>query len=329
MEAYELSSKQCFFTTADSRYFPYAALAARRILDVSDPKTPGFLFYVGASNEDLQAARRLLKNEIQLVDVSSFMNAVRSSFRKEASTAAFIRLYADQLPELTPFDRIAYTDCDVLFNRDIGDLAGQDLHAPLLAAHDDYMYFHPSYREVIGMQPGAPYFNSGVVVFDMPSVRREGLLERARQVAVDRQFKDQNSMNAAFEGRWQTLHPNWNLMSNYTKEYRFSQAYARHFAGDKPWKGQVGVEPEALAVWRDLAKDTPWGQPFQQRIPFERGVMKRFIRRFDAVGGFLPGKERLKRRAHYDGSKTHEMYAAQADAGLMAVSFPEKLGGFG
>jgi hypothetical protein len=317
----------CFFLAADGGYFPYACLAARRILDVSTATTPGFILHVGVGDDDMRVGRRLLKDQVELVDVSSFMERVRSGFR-DSGIAAFIRLFADQLPQFEAYERIAYTDCDVLFNRDIGDLTGQALHAPLLAAHDDYMYFLPTYRQKLSMQPGAPYFNSGVLLFDMTAVRAQGLLERTRQVAMEKKLNDQNALNIAFEGKWQTMHPNWNLMSNYTREYRFAQAYARHFSGSKPWGGQVGVELDALAVYRDLAKDTPWLRRFQQRIPFERGVLKRLGRHIDAARGFLLNNERQKRRAHYDGRKTHVMYAEQADAGAMAVHFPEVLGGF-
>jgi hypothetical protein len=141
-------------------------------------------------------------------------------------------------------------------------------------------------------------------------------------------MNDQNALNVAFEGKWQTMHPNWNLQSLGTREFRFSQAWARHFAGGKPWGNQVGVELDALSIWRDLARDTPWGGPFEQRISFERGVVKRFFRRFDAVAGLF-GKDVQRRRAKYDGRKMHGIYAGHAEEGAMAVQFPEVLGGFG
>ncbi|RWD65512.1 MAG: hypothetical protein EOS36_07365 [Mesorhizobium sp.] len=317
--------RPCYFLATDSNYFPYACLTARRILDVSAP-IDGFILHVKVRESDMQVARRLLGNRVALLDVSDFMDRVGFRFGTY-SIAAYVRLFADLLPQFGSYGRVAYTDCDVLFNRDINDLACQGLDAPLLAAHDDYMYFRPSYRKSLGMQQGAPYFNSGVLVFDMDAVRAEGLLERTRQTAIDGKMNDQNALNIVFEGKWQTMHPNWNLMSNATSEFRFSQAYARHFAGGKPWGNQVGVEPEALKVWRDLAKGTPWCKPFEQRVPFERGVIKRFLRRFDAVAGVF-GKDVQRRRARYDGAKMHRIYARQAEAGEMAVQFPEVLGGF-
>lgn len=318
-------TKSCFFLATDANYFAYACLVARRIIDVSTP-IDGYLLYTDARQPDLEVGRRLLKDRVALVDVSQFMTDSRFP-PGSYSIAAYVRLFTDQLSVFAQYDRIAYTDSDVLFNRDINDLAGQQLHAPLLAAHDDYMYFRPSYRQKLKLAPGAPYFNSGVVVFDMNAVREDALLERTRQTAIHGKMNDQNALNIVFEGKWQTMHPNWNLQSLGTREFRFSQAWARHFAGGKPWGNQVGVELEALRIWRDLARDTPWGKPFEQRIPFERGVMKRFFRRFDAVAGLF-GKDVQRRRARYDGSKMHQIYARQADEGAMAVQHPEVLGGF-
>ncbi|WP_224544005.1 glycosyltransferase family 8 protein [Mesorhizobium sp. CA16] len=319
-------TNSCFFIAADATYFPYACLAARRILDVSKKPTDGFILHLGASDADKSVADRLLKDRIRLVDVTDFMAASGYRFRP-GSVATFIRLFVDEFAEFAPYDRIAHIDCDVLFNRDIADLVEQPIQAALLAAHDDYMYFRPAYRQKMSMQPGAPYFNAGIIVFNMLPVREQGLMKEARKLAVEGQMNDQNALNVVFEGKWQTMHPNWNLQSLGTREFRFSQAWARHFAGGKPWGNQVGVELEALRIWRDLAKDTPWGKPFEQRIPFERGVMKRFFRRFDAVAGLF-GKDVQRRRARYDGTKMHRLYARQADEGAMAVQFPEVLGDF-
>lgn len=317
--------RSCFFLATDAKYLPYACLAACRILDVSKP-IDGHLLYTSADEADLETAKRLLNGRVTLVDIADYMRDHGFAFGTY-SIAAYARLFADRMPIFEHYDRIAYTDCDVLFNRDIADLVGQELRAPLLAAHDDYMYFRPKYREKLNLKPGAPYFNSGVVVFDMAAVRSGGLLEQTRQTATQGKMNDQNALNVAFEGKWQTMHPNWNLQSLGTREIRFADAFARHFAGGKPWGTQIGVELDALKVWHDLAKGTPWGRPFRQRIPFERGVVKRFRRRFDTVAGLL-GEDVARRRAKYDGTKMHKIYSEQALANAMAMQFPEIAGDF-
>ncbi|TIS14738.1 MAG: hypothetical protein E5X09_04735, partial [Mesorhizobium sp.] len=102
---------------ADSKYFPYACLVARRILDVSAP-IDGFILHVKADESDIQVARRLLGDRVALLDVSDFMERVGFRFGTY-SIAAYVRLFADLLPQFDGYGRIAYTDCDVLFNRDI------------------------------------------------------------------------------------------------------------------------------------------------------------------------------------------------------------------
>lgn len=321
-------TKSCFFLAADARYFPYACLAARRVLDVSPP-VDGFILQMDVGAHDLAAARRLLGERVGIIDLSQMMKSVAFS-PGHLSLAVYMRLFVDEMAEFSPYERVAYLDSDVLFNRSILDLIETPLNAPLLAAHDVQSYFEPGFRKRLSMPPGAPYFNSGVLLLDLPRIRKDGLLAEARHFAslhVD--GLDQGALNLAFQGKWQTLHPSWNVMTNYSWQLPFAEAFARHFSWGKPWdKVPIGVERVALDIYRDLARDTPWSAPFQRRPPFERGLMKRFVRRFDKIGAMLNSRERLRRRARYDGRKVHEIFARQAQEGALAAQFPEVLGGF-
>src|SRR5882757_3987843 len=321
-------TKSCFFLAADAKYFPYACLAARRVLDVSPP-TDGFILQMDVVAADLAAARRLLGERVDIIDLSRMMRSVAFS-PGHLSLAVYMRLFVDEMAEFAPYERVVYLDSDVLFNRSIADLIETPLNAPLLAAHDVQSYFEPGFRKRLSMSPGAPYFNSGVLLLDLPRVREEGLLSAARNFAslhVD--GLDQGALNLAFQGKWQTLHPAWNVMTNYSWQLPFGEAFARHFSWGKPWdKVPIGVELAALDIYRDLARDTPWSAPFQRHVPFERGLMKRFVRRFDKIGSMLNSRERLRRRARYDGRKVYEIFARQAEEGAMAAQFPEVLGGF-
>jgi hypothetical protein len=92
-------TSSCFFLAADANYFPYACLAPRRILDVSGEATPGFILHIGATEADMRVAERLLKGRLRIVDVSAFMAGSGYTFRP-SNVATFIRLFADQIPEL-------------------------------------------------------------------------------------------------------------------------------------------------------------------------------------------------------------------------------------
>ncbi|WP_036240842.1 glycosyltransferase [Mesorhizobium sp. STM 4661] len=319
--------KSCFFFAADAKYFPYGVLAARRVLDISAPMQ-GFILQIGVSDSDLQVANRILDGQVTIVDVSNFLAGLVLN-PGHLSLAIYIRLFADRLREFEPYDRVVYADSDVLFNRSVADLANSELRAPLLAAHDEQSYFNPRYRKRLSMQPGAPRFNSGILMFDMAQVRHQGLLDRARQVALENDGLDQDALNVAFEGKWQTMHPFWNVMTNYSSQIPFDRAYARHFSWGKPWdRRPIGVEVDALAIYRDLSKGTPWADRFNQGLPIKRGALKSLGRKFDAISGFLINDEKRKRRSRYDAERASAIFALHAEQGLMAVSFSEVIAGF-
>src|SRR5262245_8544776 len=211
---HETNAVPCFFLASDATYFPYACLAALRALELSARPMAGFILQVGTTETDRAIAAELLGPNVSLVDASNFLHGLAYRYDTRITKAAYLRLFPDLLPEFGPYSRVIYLDCDVLFNRDPSELASIDLRAPLLAAHDLTAYYDLGYRDRLPVRPGAPYFNSGVMVFDMPAVRKAGLLEAARHFAENFPEQcvqhDQDALNVAFEGKWQTLHPLWN-----------------------------------------------------------------------------------------------------------------------
>ncbi|RUV02256.1 glycosyltransferase [Mesorhizobium sp.] len=318
--------RSCFVLAADAKNFPYAVLGARRILDVSAP-IDGFILHIGAGTEDLPVADRLLGAAVKIVDVSDLMKEFDFD-PGHLSVATYIRLLADKLAVFEPYDRLVYVDTDVIFNRSITDLADVELNAPLLAAHDEQTYFDPSCRESLEMEPGSSHFNAGILVLNMPMIRAEGLLERARELALRRVPKlDQGALNIAFAGRWQTMHPLWNLQTNYSSQIPFSRAFARHFTFGKPWwPSPEGVELAAMAIYRNLAKDTPWLDRFKRPL-WTRGLRKRLLRKFDGLSGIILNKEKYRRRFRFSAERCTAIFAAQADQGMMAATYPEVLMG--
>lgn len=326
-----MSQNSSFFLAADGKYFPYACLAARRVLDVSGNSIPGYILQTGADPRDLDAARQLLGNQVTVIDASAMLEDFEVN-AKRLGLAAYLRLFVDRLPEFQSFDRLIYADCDVMFNISIEELARIDLKGALLAAHDDQQYFEMKYRTRLPMKEGAPYFNSGVLVLNMRRIREEGLLEQARQFAQEHRDlcvqHDQDALNVVFEGKWQTMDPRWNAMTNFTDQIRFENAFARHFSWGKPWAGnRLGVEPQALAIYRGLARTTPWlprfyGAGIQSKL---RLSLKRVIRKFDACLGILLGKEKLRRRARYSVKRASAVFGMHAENGMLAVQFPETL----
>lgn len=329
-----MQNDACYFFAADGKYFPYACIAARRVIDVSGTTLPGVILQTGVGREDLEAATALLGNDVAIVDMSREIEGFKVNTDR-LGLAAYMRLFVDVLPVFRPYRALVYADCDVLFNRSVADLAGTPLKGPLLAAHDEQQYFELKYRARLPLNLGAPYFNSGVLVFNMEQVRAEGLLEQTRRFAQERRDiclqHDQDALNVVFEGRWQTMDPRWNVMTNFNSQIPFAEAFARHFSWGKPWSKPLGVEPEAQAIYREMALNTPWADRFAPSPAANRvrWLLKRFSRKFDAPLGLFTGKQKLRKRARYDARRSQAVFAAQAARGMIADSFPERQIGLG
>lgn len=120
-------------------------------------------------------ARGRLGKAVQAIDEDLTVNTFRLGI------ATYLRLFADVLSELLPFDRTIYLDCDVLVNQDLATLAKTEMTTPLVAAHDDQRYCDDEFRERLSMPTGAPYFNAGVMLLDLDAIRRERLFREDAQ----------------------------------------------------------------------------------------------------------------------------------------------------
>ena len=79
----------------------------------------------------------MLPQDVEIVDASKFLDGLSLNFSARITKAMkYLRIFADLVPQLESYKRVAYFDCDVLFNRDPGELLSSAMHAPLQASHD-------------------------------------------------------------------------------------------------------------------------------------------------------------------------------------------------
>ena len=175
-------------------------------------------------------------------------------------TAIHIRLL---LPDLIEGDdRLLYLDADTLVNGSLRPLFELDLGSNLLAAVEDCgkeqvrLVANPR----IGSPPDAPYYNSGVLLFELGEWRRLGIGRQCMRCAAERDdfWPDQDAINIVLRGRIQTLEPSWNFFSRERLPRRaFEEARILHFITAKPLSADCGhpLFDEYLAIRRT----TPWG----------------------------------------------------------------------
>lgn len=144
--------------------------------------------------------------------------------------------------------RIVYLDADTLVLDDLAPLASTPLGSAVVGAvPDDYLDAALAGRRPLkhgGVPRVARYFNSGVLVIDVPKWRRGGVAERAIAYLAAHPrspFADQDALNVACDGAWHELAPRWNFQDHRVLRIDRMPAAQRpaiaHFVStDKPWK---------------------------------------------------------------------------------------------
>jgi lipopolysaccharide biosynthesis glycosyltransferase len=196
------------------------------------------------------------------------------------SLSIYDRLLAgDAMP--ASLSKVLWLDADLLVMRDVGELWTLDMDgAAALAVQDlaiPYVSSPLGLREwrALGLRADAPHFNSGVLVVDLETWRREEIGAKALHYLRSQRhsiaYYDQEALNAVLAGRWRAIDPRWNLIASlagrrcHPSSHLPEEVYRRavqdpwifHFAGDwKPWTLPHGGYPYDL--YFSYLDQTPW-----------------------------------------------------------------------
>ncbi len=152
-----------------------------------------------------------------------------------------------------------------------------------------------------GIDTAVPYFQSGVLVFDLAALRKSGvdeLIDCLRKYP-DLTFPDQDALNIVYRSRFRLIDPRWNQMaavywdgaaesSPYDQdlfEALVSDPYIIHFSGrPKPWEdgcthalAHRWNEARDVSAWRGW-KDTPLRR-LSNKAQRARRVLSKKLRR--------------------------------------------------
>lgn len=173
------------------------------------------------------------------------------------TVATYYRLL---LPELvTGYDKIIYSDVDMIFRMDLSEVYDTDVSGKYLAAtHDAGINLSPEGRKYIASMQGAlapgEYFQGGFLLMNLRKMREDGMTGKFRAL-VGREFRyqDQDILNLSCRGGIRYLHPKYDMTDysfyyavHHTQEFQAlcgteDTAEAMdtgnlHFNGHKPWK---------------------------------------------------------------------------------------------
>jgi lipopolysaccharide biosynthesis glycosyltransferase len=189
------------------------------------------------------------------------------------------RVYSDDV------NRVVYLDADTLVLCDLGVLMEWPLQGQPVAAVGDLMSVIAdaiAHWDELGLDWNAPYFNSGVMLMDLPQWRSEGignmalkrcLLDRHRLLIKDRWNQhDQYGLNVVLQHRWTRLPDRW----NHFPERASSSPGIVHFLGDtKP--GAPRTRAEFTELFCKMIDTTAWAgwRPPSTPVPSYEGTRRR------------------------------------------------------
>ncbi|HSC87926.1 MAG TPA: glycosyltransferase [Polyangiaceae bacterium] len=157
-----------------------------------------------------------------VVDYSSsehFAELSKSGFRgrTHVSSDATTKL-------LLPFmfrnhQRVLYLDVDMICcSADINRLFELDLNGALVAAVPDAKIAFAPFRDALNLQPEKPYFNSGLVLFDIPAclawLSERLVMDRTASIVDKVRFVDQDTLNYIYRNRVHYLELRFNIFAN-------------------------------------------------------------------------------------------------------------------
>lgn len=198
------------------------------------------------------------------------------------TTPAYYRLL---IPELIPqYEKVLYSDVDVLFRRDLSDLMDMDLGLDYLAAVYDWSIVIDAkgreYAEKVIGVPSNTYIQSGFLLMNCKLMREDGLVNRFREEARKRyKFQDQDILNVVCGSRKKSL-PIWWNMTNYAFEYWHDRPQVMmadcpeeeivaqlshsniHYNGQKPWQGWC----VNFDIWWEYYRKSPF---FDEKFYFD------------------------------------------------------------
>jgi lipopolysaccharide biosynthesis glycosyltransferase len=252
---------------SDLGYLVPTAVAIRSALEHLDPDTGAVVhvLYRGLRPCHLAMLARVVGTRATLAPLSVDDHRLRSLAARNPHGYPAPTLFRLLLPELldTSIDRVLYLDGDLVVRRDLTPLATMDLAGAPAAAVGHYL---PRER-ALGLRPGMPYVNTGVLLMDLRQWRERRLgprmVELLGDAAEQLPFADQDAINEIIGTELALVDPRWNQLSSLVLEEPDDGLYGPtelaqlrqdpwivHYSSrPKPWQPGGDRHPHAARWW--------------------------------------------------------------------------------
>jgi lipopolysaccharide biosynthesis glycosyltransferase len=266
----------CLALACDGAYAMPLATTLRSCVDSNVDHWPldVHVFVVDFPEEARRKVERSLPAEAATiqwipVDLNAFPEFSSAAGWPKVTYARF--LLARVLPET--ISRVLYLDADLLVLGDLWPLWTQELEGAVLGAVVDGLdqQLKSNSDRVAGVPAVKRYFNAGVLLMDLGRWRSERILDTALDYlhrVPNTRFGDQDALNVACDGRWESLDSRWNFqghlhvrLADMSPEDR--PAIVHFITNLKPW------------MPRALSRNSSFYDRFRSRTRFARTPSER------------------------------------------------------
>lgn len=227
----------------------------------ANPETKYDVYVLHRKNEELdliyinKVFEKYPKHSLKMIDVGDTFD--KSFEIRGITTPAYYRLL---IPDLIPeYDKVIYSDVDVIFQQDLGDLyMSTDLGEDLIAGVNNVAHLDKDlrchYEGVLSLDP-QNIICSGFLLMNSQKIREENLVSSFITHSKNKyKFQDQDVLNIVCRGRIRMLSPQFSLLTYISymavnnrdslldmwSEVEIAEAIKAgniHYNGQKPWKG--------------------------------------------------------------------------------------------
>jgi len=279
--------------SCSNEYAAYLAVCLKSLVQHSNPKHNYdiLIFECSISGE----YKEILKKYIEQPNISLRFITIANQFKdikipKCYKEECSYRILAPLL--LKNYQKIIWTDCDLIFNEDIADLDKIDCPTSIAACKDFMMNAHYGIKwadwkdychKELGIKNIYDYYNIGVIIINIPKYLEENLYQKTLNMLTEKQLKtlEQDALNSVLQNKIVYLDPSWNFctLQQQMKIWKFLDAmdeetrrlYKKvrnnpkiiHYAATrKPW---FYPDEDFADVWWEYARKTPFYEEILKR----------------------------------------------------------------
>jgi len=230
----------------DQNYSKFFYVVAGSVFDHHAPGTVVFHAIVtGLSEDELARVKKFVADGGQTILFYHIDSEFVSRFvlNGKWTAAAYYRLF---FPSLVPADleRILYLDMDTIVTRNLQSFYELPMDSyPMAGVYDVHVRIQP----LLGIESEGEYFNSGVMLIDLPRWRLQNISEKAIDYLLKYPehilYVDQCALNAVLKDNWKRLDIHYNLMYSWVPDALSGRAlrtflkdtFVIHYTLQRPW----------------------------------------------------------------------------------------------